>query len=119
MNHVVLLGDSIFDNKTYVGADPDVQAQLRRELAPDWKVTLLAVDGDKVHDIEHQLKKLPPDATHLVVSVGGNNALGEIGMMQRSVTSVAEALHLQATIAQDFEKHYRTMVRALQATNLS
>jgi lysophospholipase L1-like esterase len=119
MKHVILLGDSIFDNQAYVGHDPDVQMQLRRRLAPDWKVTLLAVDGDKVHDVEHQLKRLPQDAAYLVVSAGGgNNALGEIGMMQRSVSSVGEALNLQAAVAADFEKEYRAMIRALQATNL-
>lgn len=32
MPHVVLLGDSIFDNAAFVGGGPDVVAQLRRGL---------------------------------------------------------------------------------------
>ncbi|MDP8949728.1 MAG: SGNH/GDSL hydrolase family protein, partial [Actinomycetota bacterium] len=30
MNHVVLLGDSIFDNAAYVGGAPDVVRQVRQ-----------------------------------------------------------------------------------------
>jgi hypothetical protein len=29
MGHVILLGDSVFDNAAYVGGAPDVIAQLR------------------------------------------------------------------------------------------
>jgi hypothetical protein len=32
MSHIVLLGDSIFDNKVYVGSGPDVVHQLREQL---------------------------------------------------------------------------------------
>ena len=33
MKHIVLLGDSIFDNAAYVGGGPDVIEQLRSTLA--------------------------------------------------------------------------------------
>src|SRR3954468_2790312 len=75
-NHVVLLGDSIFDNKSYVGAGPAVIDQLRRELPSGWQATLLAVDGRTASEVAHQLRGLPRDASHLVVSAGGNDALG-------------------------------------------
>jgi len=44
-NHIVLCGDSIFDNGSYVRGEPDVAEQVREQL-PDSKVTLLAVDGN-------------------------------------------------------------------------
>jgi hypothetical protein len=37
--HVVLLGDSVFDNTAYVGDGPDVMAQVQAAL-PDWVVSL-------------------------------------------------------------------------------
>ena len=43
MGHVVLLGDSIFDNALYVPGGPAVIDQLRRELPAGWSATLLAV----------------------------------------------------------------------------
>ncbi|HEY1387763.1 MAG TPA: GDSL-type esterase/lipase family protein, partial [Ktedonobacterales bacterium] len=77
MPHVVLLGDSIFDNQSYVQrGEPDVIRQLRAHLPADWEATLLAVDGNVTADIRRQLAHLPTDATHLVISVGGNDALG-------------------------------------------
>jgi len=42
MKHVVLLGDSIFDNKAYVGDGPDVITQVREALPDGWTATLAA-----------------------------------------------------------------------------
>ena len=77
MGHVVLLGDSVFDNGAYVGrGGPDVVRQLRDRLPAGWGATLAAVDGAMTGSVPRQLERLPPGATHLVVSVGGNDALG-------------------------------------------
>jgi len=70
MNHLVLLGDSIFDNVAYVAGGPDVVKQLRNLLPSGWQATLGAVDGSVTSGVERQLGRLPPDASHLVVSVG-------------------------------------------------
>ena len=43
--HVVLIGDSIFDNGAYVAGGPDVVTQLRERLPQGWRATLGAVDG--------------------------------------------------------------------------
>jgi hypothetical protein len=56
MNHLVLLGDSIFDNAAYVPGGPDVRAQLQERLPHDWRVTLLAVDGHRTSDVAGQLQ---------------------------------------------------------------
>ena len=77
MGHVVLLGDSIFDNERYVPGGPDVVGHLRNELPAGWTATLLAVDGAVVNDVPRQLRKLPANADCLVVSAGGNDALGK------------------------------------------
>ena len=59
MPHIVLLGDSIFDNAAYVGENPDVIKQLRAKLPENWNASLNAIDGNKVDDIHAQLEKLP------------------------------------------------------------
>jgi hypothetical protein len=74
--HVVLLGDSVFDNAAYVAGGPDVVTQLRGLLPPGWQATLLALDGGVISGVAGQLRSLPRDATHLVISVGGDDALG-------------------------------------------
>src|SRR5262245_33836111 len=79
MPHIVLLGDSIFDNAAYVAGGPDVVRQLREILPSGWRATLNALDGAVIGNLPQQLKNVPADTTHLVVSVGGNDALGESG----------------------------------------
>ncbi|HEU4782926.1 MAG TPA: GDSL-type esterase/lipase family protein [Ktedonobacterales bacterium] len=119
MPHVVLLGDSIFDNQSYVQpGEPDVIRQLRAHLPADWEATLLAVDGSVTTDIRRQLAHLPTDATHLVISVGGNDALGQLDVLTSPATSVAEAIARLAAIQYQFEPTYRSMLDAVLAYRL-
>jgi lysophospholipase L1-like esterase len=111
MNHIVLLGDSIFDNALYVAGGPDVRTLLQACLPDDWRVTLLAVDGDRAQDVAEQLQHLPHDASHLVVSVGGNDSLDQLDFLAAPAQSVAAALQGLAGIAADFERDYQQMLQ--------
>ena len=113
MAHVVLLGDSIFDNGAYVAGGPDVVTQLRALLPPDWSATLRAVDGAVVDDVARQLTRIPADVTHLVISAGGNDALGHIDLINRPACSTAEVLGLLADAASAFETRYRRMLAGI------
>jgi GDSL-like Lipase/Acylhydrolase family len=110
MSHVVLLGDSIFDNAAYVGGGPDVVSQLRGHLPQDWRASLAAVDGAVTADVRRQLGRLPPDATHLVVSIGGNDALMQSPVLDEGASSMAEALSRLAAIRDAFGGHYVAML---------
>jgi len=112
MPHVVLVGDSIFDNAAYTGGGPDVVSQVRGLLPPGWDATLLAVDGAITDDVAGQLRRLPEQATHLVLSVGGNNALMHMGILETPVASMRKAVGVLADIASDFERRYRLAVLA-------
>jgi hypothetical protein len=119
--HVVLLGDSIFDNAAYVAGGPDVVAQLRPMLPAGWTATLCAVDGAVVDDVERQLASLPRDTTHVVVSAGGNDALAHADLLSRPARSAAEVLGRLADAGTAFETRYRRMLgtvlrRRLQVT---
>ena len=116
--HVVLLGDSIFDNKAYVGGGPDVLVQLHEGLGPGWKATLLALDGDVISGVLRQLEALPGDATHVVVSAGGNDALGFADLLQRPARSVTEVLDMLADAQERFSVDYESMAEALSRTGL-
>lgn len=118
MTHVVLLGDSIFDNQSYVGQAPDVVRQLRARLGPSWRATLLAADGDVTTDVHRQLDRVPRDATHLVVSVGGNDALGSSSVLAERAGSVAEAVSRLAEEQARFRQTYGRMVEAVAARKL-
>lgn len=115
MNHVVLLGDSIFDNAAYVSGGPDVIAQIRAKLGSASRAMLLAVDGSVTTDVKNQLRKLPPDATHLVVSAGGNDALGHTDILDARSKTTAETLERLAEIGADFERRYAEMLNTILA----
>ena len=102
--HIILLGDSIFDNLRYVQPGPDVLAQLREMLPVGWKASLLAVDGAVTNDVEEQLAGLPSDATHLVLSVGGNDLLGCAEDLLR--TPVHAACQLWPVSHHNIERRY-------------
>jgi hypothetical protein len=62
------------------------------------------------------LARLPADATHLVVSAGGNNALDHSGLILREpATSFAQTLRHLAEIQEEFQEVYRGMLRAVLA----
>lgn len=115
MGHVVLLGDSIFDNARYVPDRPPVIEQLRQALPQGWRATLLAVDGHATGDVVNQLRGLPTDATHLVVSAGGNDALAESSILAEAACTVGEALCLIHDVGRRFRRSYRAMLEVLAA----
>ena len=54
---------------------PAVIEQLGNELGDRGSATLLAVDGSVTKEVAGQLENLPTEATHVVISSGGNDAL--------------------------------------------
>jgi lysophospholipase L1-like esterase len=114
MKLVALLGDSIFDNRSYVVPAPDVSAQLRQQLGTEWAVKLLAVDGHVTADVERgQIDRVPPEACYLVISVGGNDALRHASILGERSGSVAESVGRLADAQASFARSYEQMVDAV------
>jgi Ni,Fe-hydrogenase maturation factor len=59
MDHIILAGDSIFDNAPYAADGHAVVDHLKHELRGEAEVTLLAVDGSFANEVPGQLRKLP------------------------------------------------------------
>ncbi len=108
--HIALLGDSIFDNRSYTRGEPDVVSHLRSLLPAPWRASLFAVDGSVSDDLVEQLPRVSTDVTHLVISVGGNDALRYSDLLQRPVSSTAEALWLFRDRVDQFETDYRKAI---------
>ena len=105
MEHIVLLGDSVFDNKFYVGDAPDVVNHLRSMLPVGWKATLCAIDGSTISDIEAQVRNVPKDASCLFVSVGGNDALMKRNVLFTTLDGLSLLTEL-GRIAEEFRADY-------------
>ncbi|KAH3761793.1 hypothetical protein Pelo_6388 [Pelomyxa schiedti] len=155
--HVVLLGDSVFDNRRYINDDIDVCAQVNQVLhsappspspssssssssscgfatttsssltttttegdaeastaATERRATSVAVDGAVVSSVEEaQVGRVPGDATHLVLSAGGNDALRGFGVLEVRVSTVQDALISLAKVVAKFRNAYVALVTEL------
>ncbi len=118
--HVVLLGDSILDNASYIpGGRPAVIDQVRSRLPEDWSATLLARDGNVIEDVlRRQLANIPADASHLVLSVGGNDVLEQIRILYEPVSTVGEALRLILESRSEFGDNYRRLIEPIRERGL-
>lgn len=116
MTHLVLLGDSIFDNAMYVPSSWSVIDQVQQHLteAGD-RATLLALDGSYINGIAHQLQKLPDDATHLFISTGGNDILGFGWKLYDETMSFPDVLEKILVMKRQFHQDYQTMLHQVLA----
>jgi len=61
-------------------------------------------------DITMQLRLMPQTATHIVVSIGGNDAIGASRVLEEGAANMAEALEKLAVIRDRFDRSYGTMI---------
>jgi len=118
MQHVVLLGDSVFDNAAYIGGHPDVRRQVAPLLPQGAQVGLLAQDGAVIADVTSQLGRIPREATHIVLSAGGNDALRAAGVLEDRAASVADALNKLAVVGDRFRRDYNALLDAVARRGL-
>jgi lysophospholipase L1-like esterase len=115
-NNVVLLGDSILDNRPYTAPEPDTAAHLQARLGEDWSVDLVARDGATMRDMPRQLELAPGRSATAVLSIGGNDLLGHVGLLTRpSSAGAASVLEEILAIADDFGGRYENIARAVAA----
>ena len=82
--HVILCGDSALNNKNVTGFDPEtelsIEGELNRALGDESRaiVRVLATPGHCMKDFtQTQLPQVPAMATHIFLSIGGNDALAK------------------------------------------
>jgi lysophospholipase L1-like esterase len=112
-NSLVLLGDSILDNAPYTRPEPDTTAHLTQLLAPAWSVERLAQDGATMSDVRFQLGRLSGRPSLAVLSIGGNDAMEHIGILERKVSHAADVLTELLAIAEEFGRRYEAVARAV------
>mmetsp|Transcript_31854 Transcript_31854/g.62233 ORF Transcript_31854/g.62233 Transcript_31854/m.62233 type:complete len:258 (+) Transcript_31854:3-776(+) len=134
--HVALLGDSTLDNRLYTKGGPSVVDHLNQLLSSGTPLesknnggadqrqslprsaTLCAIDGTVIKRIPEQLANVPSKATHLLVSVGGNDGLSSLGIFKNRVTDIHEALKKMHTVQEGFEASYNAMLDRVLKKNL-
>jgi lysophospholipase L1-like esterase len=109
---LALIGDSILDNDPYTRPEPSTTDHLSR-LLPDWSVSRVAVDGSTMADIPSQLRQLDTRPTIAILSVGGNDVIEHIGLLNQSASNSAEVLDQLLRIAEEFAERYEAVVRSM------
>ena len=111
---LVLLGDSILDNAPYTNPEPDTAAHLQR-LLPSWYVQRLAQDGAVMSSVRLQLAELKSRPAIVVLSIGGNDAVQHIGLLEQRQASSTDVLDQLVAIGDDFARRYESVVRSVAA----
>jgi hypothetical protein len=107
MRHIALIGDSILDNSPYTAPEPDTTDCLQRSLGTGWSVELLARDGSTMSDLRFQFANIRKGAEIAVLSIGGNDAIAHIQVLDQPATGSAVVLDELATIVEEFGVNYR------------
>ncbi|MEJ7136885.1 SGNH/GDSL hydrolase family protein [Amphibiibacter pelophylacis] len=118
MTHIALVGDSIFDNARYTARGPAVIDHLREQIPAGWRASLLAMDGAVTAHVPAQLRRLHATHTHLVLSVGGNDALQRADVLDTPVSNSDQAFTLLSKAIAAFETDYRATVSQCIDTGL-
>lgn len=114
--HITLAGDSIFDNDGYVPNEPGVIAQLRTSIPNNWSAMKIAVDGDCIRHVYSRVENFPDYITDLVLSIGGNDALGYASALNQA-KSPSDIPGLVAQPAAEFRENYKTLLNHLVSLN--
>jgi GDSL-like lipase/acylhydrolase family protein len=91
---------------------------LRTLLPKGDRATLLAVDGATTRSMPIQRAEMPDDATHVVVSIGGNDAPDHNDLIRAPATLTADPLRLLAQRIDRFEADYRSAVEPVLSLGL-
>jgi len=107
--HISLAGDSIFDNDGYVPGEPGVIEQIRMSMPNDWSAIKIAVDGDCIRHVYKRVEEFPDYLTDLVISIGGNDAMGYSHLL-KDAKSLADIPRLTQGPASEFRANYAVLM---------
>ncbi|MCL4867270.1 MAG: hypothetical protein KJZ47_15360 [Gemmatimonadales bacterium] len=113
-NTLALLGDSILDNGPYTRPEPDTTAHLQR-LLPGWTMQRVAEDGGIMSEVAGQLRQLAVRPSLAVLSIGGNDAVQHLGVLEGRTTHSANMLEELLAITTEFGAQYEAVARAVAA----
>jgi lysophospholipase L1-like esterase len=111
--HLALVGDGILANGAHTKGQPDSAAALR-QLLPAWTVSLVAGEGSMIADVASQLPKLNGAVDIAVLSVGGNDAMRHVDLLQQPAASSGETLDALIAMADGFAGMYERVVKSVR-----
>ena len=116
---VALLGDSIIDNKVYVGENElSVTEHLRKINETDYYFEMIAVDGDTTREvIDNQLENIGDSTWRIVLSIGGNDLLQKLHIMFNETSGMIESLEVASKTVEEIKTRYEEILVHLKTLN--
>jgi lysophospholipase L1-like esterase len=115
---ILLFGDSIIDNKYYVGENENSVLEHLQNISND-EFIQIALDGDTTRDVlDKQLQvSTIKDASKIILSIGGNDLLQNLSFLYKSnFENINEGLIcLQNEIFQPLAERYEAIVKVLSS----
>jgi lysophospholipase L1-like esterase len=118
--HLALLGDSVFDSRAYLPGAPDAAERVRQTAARfrPIRTSLMAVSGSRLRDLPRQVARTPDDATHLVVSIGGNDLLDLGSRLRQGAGGWLERMRSAEPLLAEFRGRYTEACDAVAALSV-
>ena len=118
MNRVVLFGDSIIDNKTYV-SHGEFSVLEHLENISNYEYIQVDYDGHTTFDVQNKQLHLSTieKPSHIVLSVGGNDLLQNLSYLSNGpISNVNEAVTgIQQHIFEPLKQRFETIIEELSS----
>lgn len=109
---IAFLGDSSIDNAPYTQGKACFIEQMEARLPLGWDAIQAAADGAVINDIRAQYKSLPKVTPQFyVISIGGSEALGALGLVGQKASTVGKALNVLEDARDEFTDNYSRMLQ--------
>lgn len=120
MNSLLLLGDSIIDNKVYLQDHEYSTDEQFIQALPQAIVSMQAVDGYVTRDVINKVKRLSNNTQmqpeHILLSSGGNDALAFMHFIDNPVHNIAEGILEAGQFVDQFEAEYQQLIKIILST---
>lgn len=116
VTHLVVLGDAIAELMSLREQGPNrVEHLLLPQQTTPWKLTLLTVEEIGAAGA---LFQLPADASHVMISVEGNRAIADSGLLDNQPDTFQDALVMLSVAADEYERQVEILIQVAKASRL-
>lgn len=116
VSHLVVLGDAIAELMSLREQGPNrVESLLLPQQTTPWKLTMLTVEEIGAAGA---LFQLPADASHVMISVEGNRAIADSGLLENQPETFLDALVMLSVAADEYERQVESLIQVAKASRL-
>ena len=112
-----MLGDSVFDNKVYINQGERDTKEWTEHFFKDHptEIEFLALDGAVTESVrDQQVSYIDEDAENITISVGGNDLLRYVPLLETSQGTMEKTFSVFYEIRESFRDSYQSMLEKIR-----